>query len=588
MKKTLKKALAALMCTTLLFGSNVLPARAEESTESYHAFIAIGADGETAGSWGLQYYGEGAASNAGTSTAVEGELKNGETTTISVAFDETVTYTWFTAPCMIAENPDSIVSASTFDVKVFLDGKEIATDMSAGKSCWVEDTGDYAGNCIRIGGGYNEWADRYIAEAPTGFKEIAFEITPHIVISEVGAATLSDAEYDAFIAIGADGEAAGSWGLQYYGADAAGVTAVNGKLKSGETTSLSVTFEDTVAYTWFVAPCMIVDNASTISPDSTFDVKVLVDGEEIATDLSVGKSCWAEDTGDYAGNCIRIGGGYNEWGDKYIAEAPAGFKTIEFQITPQIYVAEPVEEEAYVSAAGPVDVNGKYNAYLGFQTPKYSFRNAFDDATYGRDSEVFNQVTGWDAEGNAIVWSGDFTDAVIEGNGTYTVEVNNLTFAEDEFSSQDYMNLIFLSTDIPNTDEVTISDVELKIDGKSVELAPVGAIVSPDSKDYVNILLQNIWNDDVKTIGFYGVPMTKMSITFTVSGFAYDKAAEAVEEVKTEAASDSAQETSQVEETPAETVESSSNTPVVVIVVVVLVIGCAAAAVIISKKKKSA
>lgn len=581
MKKLLRRVFAPLLGAALMLSSLSLPAMAAESTESYHAFIAIGADGENAGSWGLQYYGENAGSNAGEVTAVEAELKNGETTTISVSFTDKVSYTWFVAPCMIAENPDSIVAESTFDVKVFLDGTEIETNLSAGKNCWVEDTGDYAGNCVRIAGGYNEWADKYIAEAPTGFNTITFEITPHIVVSEVGAAKLSEAEFPAFLALGADGESAGSWGLQYYGADAAGVTATNGVLKNGETTSLVLAFDDTVTYTWFVAPCMIVDDPSTISPESVFDVKVLLDGVEIETDLSAGKSCWAEDTGDYAGNCVRIGGGYNEWGDKYIAEAPAGFKTIEFQITPQIYEVAPVEEEAYVSAAGPVDVNGEYHAYIGFQTPKYSFRNSFDDATYGRDSEVFNQVTGWDADNNAVKMGGEFTDVVIAGNGTYTVSVDGLSFADDEFSSQDYMNLIFLSTDIPNTNEVTISDVELKIDGKSVELAGVGAIVSPDSKDYVNILLQNIWNDDVKTIGFYSVPMSKMSITFTVSGFAYDKAAE---EVVTE----TTPEPVVTETAPVAEPEKSSNTGLIVGIVVVVLAACGCAcAVILKKKKKS-
>lgn len=590
MKKKMKKLLASILAGAMMLSTLTLTAAAEEeSTESYHAFLAIGADGETAGSWGLQYYGDGAGSNAGEFTAVEGDLVNGETTTLSVTFEDTVSYTWFVAPCFVVDDPTTISANSTFDVKVLLDGQEVDVDMSAGKSCWAEDTGDYAGNCMRIGGGYNEWADKYIAEAPAGFKTIEFQITPHILIAEAVEGALSEEEYDAFVAIGADGETAGSWGLQYYGADVDGVTAVNGKLKSGETTSISVTFEDTVSYTWFVAPCMIIDDPSTLAANSTFDVKVLLDGEEIATDLSAGQAFWAEDTGDYAGNCVRIGGGFNEWADKYIAESPAGYKTIEFQITPQIYTAAPVEEEEYVSAAGPVDVNGQYNAYIGFQTPKYSFRNSFDDATYGRDSEVFNQVTGWDADNNAVTLSGDFTDAVIAGNGTYTVSAENLAFPEGEFADQDYMNLIFLSTDIPNTDEVTISDVELKIDGKSVELAEAGAIVSPDSKDYVNILLQNIWNDDVKTIGFYGVPMEKISITFTVSGFAYDKAAEEApaEAPATETTEAPAAETTEAPATEAVEAENSGNGGLIAGIVAVVVVACGACGVVVAKKKKS-
>ena len=36
-----------------------------------------------------------------------------------------------------------------------------------------------------------------------------------------------------------------------------------------------------------------------------------------------------------------------------------------------------------------------YNAYIGFQTAPYSFRNAWNDATYGKDSGVFDKVVVW-------------------------------------------------------------------------------------------------------------------------------------------------------------------------------------------------
>jgi hypothetical protein len=94
-----------------------------------------------------------------------------------------------------------------------------------------------------------------------------------------------------------------------------------------------------------------------------------------------------------------------------------------------------------------------------------------------------------------------------------------MNFDASEFADQDYMNLIFLSTDIPNSGEITISDIVLNVDGQTPSISP---ILSPDSVDYVNMLIQNIWNDDVKTIGYYSVPPTDMSITFTVSGFNYD------------------------------------------------------------------
>ena len=253
--------------------------------------------------------------------------------------------------------------------------------------------------------------------------------------------------------------------------------------------------------------------------------------------------------------------------------------SIEVTFTVSGFGASAAAGEAAGSEVPAVDLGGTYHAYLGFQTPKYSFRNAFDDADYGRDSDYFNQVTGWDDSNNAVVIPGTFTDVEIAGNGTYTVSVDGLEFPNGEFDGQEYMNLIFLSTDIPNTGEITISDVELKVDGKKVDLASAGAVVSPDSVNYVNILLQNIWNNDVKEIGYYGVPMTSMSITFTVSGFNYDAAP------AEEAPAETPAESPAASEAPAE--EGGSNTGLIVgIVAAVVVVAGGAAGVVVAKKKK--
>ena len=181
------------------------------------------------------------------------------------------------------------------------------------------------------------------------------------------------------------------------------------------------------------------------------------------------------------------------------------------------------------SNAGPVDLDGTYNAYLCFQTPTYSFRNNFDEPSYGRGvigddgTEYFMQVTGWDADNNAVKRAGEFKDVVIAGNGTYTVSVDGLDLAGD-FASQDHMNMIMLSTDIPNTGEILISDVSLKVDGKSVDLPDGSQELNKESVNYMQIQLESVYSKgDIAQIGAYSVPMTSMEITFTVSGFNYTK-----------------------------------------------------------------
>ena len=577
MKKKMKRFFASVLAFAMMFSTLTFTSAAAE--DEYQMFLAIGADAAAENDWGYQFYGDGASGNVGDVTATTATAKVGDTVTIGLSFPSEVVYTWFIAPVMVAEGVGNVDYSID---SIMMDGTDVTdqVDFSAGKAFWYEGTGDYTETqAIRLAGGYNEWGDKYMAEAPKGFKEITFTITLNAVEegAEQGEATLSEESYDAFIAIGADKEAENDWGYNYAGEDAEGITATTGTLKSGETTTLSLDFDSEVFYTWYVAPCMIMDDTSVLSDQSTFEVKVYLDGEEIATDLSAGKACWAEGTGSYdETKCVRIGGGYNEWGDKYLAESPKGYKNITFEITPQIYVAAPSEE---TTAVEPVDLNGKYNAYIGIQTPNWSFRNAYDDPSYGLGTDYFNQITGWDADNNAITIPGTITDAVIEGNGTYTVSVTGLSFPDGEFSSQEYLNLIFISTDIPNSGEITFSDVELKIDGKSVDL-PNGPILDPDSKEVTKILLQNIWNNDCKEIGYYAVPMTDISITFTVSGFAYDKAAEEAAPAETEEAP--------AETTSAPAEEKSSNTGLIIgiVVAVVVVAVVVVAGVVVSKKKK--
>lgn len=249
---------------------------------------------------------------------------------------------------------------------------------------------------------------------------------------------------------------------------------------------------------------------------------------------------------------------------------PEGLECSEMEIAFTVSNCGAAGAEGASAEVAPVDLNGTYHAYLGLQTPTYSFRNAFDEEAYGREAEggkYFNQITGWDADNNAVTRAGTFEDVEIAGNGTYTVKVTGMDLAGD-FDSQDYFNLIFLSTDIPNTGEITISDIVLSVDGMTPEINP---ILSPDSVNYVNMLIQNIWNDDVKEIGYYNVPPTEMSITFTVSGFAYDNAGEAP-----------------AEEAPAEVVEEkSSNKGLIAGIIVVAVAACGGAAFAFSKKKKA-
>lgn len=250
--------------------------------------------------------------------------------------------------------------------------------------------------------------------------------------------------------------------------------------------------------------------------------------------------------------------------------------------------AAAIAASALAIPASAEDVS--YHAYLGVQSASYTFRNAWNDATYGQgitsdDGMVyFDQLTGWENPGNiAVSKGGVFTDAEITGDGTYSVSVTDFDFGEDES-----LNLLFVSTDIPLDAGITISDVKVIMDG-STKYTFDEAYLSPDAKDYLEPMCINIWNDDLgKEDGLFGYTMPENSIelTFTVSGLgaasAEDTAAE--EEAPAEDAAAEETEAAPAEETTTEetTAPKTGNT---VAGALLAVMGVAAAAAVVSKRK---
>lgn len=277
--------------------------------------------------------------------------------------------------------------------------------------------------------------------------------------------------------------------------------------------------------------------------------------------------------------------------------------------------AAAIAASALAIPASAEDVS--YHAYLGVQSASYTFRNAWNDATYGQgitsdDGMVyFDQLTGWENPGNiAVSKGGVFTDAEITGDGTYSVSVTDFDFGEDES-----LNLLFVSTDIPLDAGITISDVKVIMDG-STKYTFDEAYLSPDEKEYVSPMCINIWNEDLgKQDGLFGymMPTDSIELQFTVSGTGVEaetteaaaeevteetteevteaetteEVTEAETEAETEAAETEAAETeaAAADTQPAE--ESSSSNVGVIIAIVAAVVVVAVVVVVVVKKKKN-
>ncbi len=226
--------------------------------------------------------------------------------------------------------------------------------------------------------------------------------------------------------------------------------------------------------------------------------------------------------------------------------------------------AAAIAATTFVSMAMPVSAADSYHAYIGVQTQNFAFRNAWNDATYGQgitgeDGMVyFDQITGWEGS-TALNKGGDFTDVEITGDGTYKVGVTNFDFGADE-----YLNLLFVSTDMPLDSGITISDVKIIMDGQTKHTFDE-AFLSPDETTYLQPMAINIWNTDLggqEGLFGYVMPTSSIEIEFTVSNF---PAAGAADTAETET-----------------TAPTTGNVPVAVMLSVMAVAGAAA---VVSKKR---
>lgn len=261
------------------------------------------------------------------------------------------------------------------------------------------------------------------------------------------------------------------------------------------------------------------------------------------------------------------------------------------------------DEKGTVPAPGEFDANGEYVAQMYVQMDgSWVFRNKWNDKDYGtamgyQYAGQLSQVEG----SNAVPYDGTFTDVKLQGNGTYTLKLENPNFVKDVNGTKTEpkkFNMIGISTNIPASaqDTVKITDATLKINDSSMYTYTwKEALVDEEDEDYMLIPLLNVYNkkgdydavneqlggDDNTFMG----EVTSIEITFTVSGFGYDKAVEATTAEETTAAADTATKAD------AKADSSSSNglpTPAIIGIVAAVVVVVVVIVVVATSKKKKA
>ena len=324
-----------------------------------------------------------------------------------------------------------------------------------------------------------------------------------------------------------------AWTMQYWldGNEYAGVKATNATIDGPGTYTVGLEFETPAAGVAFAA--LGIKTGEKTFPGYFIDVKeIKVNGAAI----ELGKAYTSSD--DKVETRANL---MNEW----VAELPADARRADgnlegaapivvnkddlaevssIEITFDYIYGEPAVEEGVAPMTEDekaAAIAADYNAYFGFQTENYIFRNTWDDASYGKDVEDgkwFGQMTGWDGD-VAVNYGGTYVDAAVTGNGTYSV---SLTTGEMGFGPDTFFRMLNVSTDIPSKavkeGVITISDVTVKFgEGRTQSMTYVNT-----SGDYARICLVDEYDSKVGTDVAYTMPGANETIviSFTVSGLA--------------------------------------------------------------------
>lgn len=491
----------------------------EESPE-FKAFIAYG--GESApGAWDYFWAVEDTKKAGITGDVVA--FKQGQTVNISVQLPKAAQNTYYFAPAVLASG----IKTLEYTIDSFkVDGVEMKDkiDFTAGgsknaKAWWYEDTGSYSNKeAIRLAGGYNYTGEKYVDGVTKGYTTLSYTITFNTITTKER--TSYTGTFHSYLALTA-GTADGTKDLCYYESknDNAKIVSRAVDAKVGEKFTISLMLPEAAVHTYDIAPVIALADIADI--DYTISA-IKFDGTSALNKLNMkadDKQWWHEAVGKYPEKlAVKLAGGYDEHATKYLSAVPTGYKKVEYTITVNsIVVGKPYETPAVTNT--PATTEAKYHAYLGFQTDtsRNIFRTAWDDATYGRSTEMFAGMHAIDDQGRIRSYAGTFVDADITGDGTYTVVLDS-----PDFSKETHFGKLFISTDIPMSKGLEFTKVTIKSNGKEIGKFDKGIL--DQNARYATCILQDTSNSKVNDLFKIDLAhATKIEVTFVVSGIGRDK-----------------------------------------------------------------
>lgn len=171
-----------------------------------------------------------------------------------------------------------------------------------------------------------------------------------------------------------------------------------------------------------------------------------------------------------------------------------------------------------------------YNAYVGFQTDNYIFRDPWNKADsnkyYKHDTQICISESG---KGRGI--DAKITNAQMKDNTTYTISisgVNMQTLKSNDSGAKTatQFNMLYVDTDIPLAMKgVSAVNASLKIDGKVVKTG-MTLPCKPDADGYYQLMVADAYSQDdgIKNVPYpkenalKTLPTSDIEITFTMQG----------------------------------------------------------------------
>ncbi|MFR4746184.1 MAG: leucine-rich repeat protein [Clostridium sp.] len=188
-----------------------------------------------------------------------------------------------------------------------------------------------------------------------------------------------------------------------------------------------------------------------------------------------------------------------------------------------------------------------YDAYLGFQTDNYIFRNAWNDSTLGLKSKdiKYNSQVSLSTGDKYKAYPAKIANATMKANGTnYTVSISGVNLktikgVEKDAKTAKGFNMLYVTTQIPLTQKgVTAVNATLKIDGKVVK-SGFSLPNKPDADEYYQFMVADGYSEDdgIKNVAYpkgkdansamsslTTLPTSSMEITFQLKGASFEAA----------------------------------------------------------------